>query len=441
MLLFMISDAALSAQSTVQSSAASEPRPEPVPTPPQPSWRQVGRHAVFPEATHDEVARFDFLTRMNMHLSQVVLPGVKLAYEQRVKPAFVAQQGRAPQDRHEVRRAMQSDLHYQLWSALRRNTMEMRQQAGRGLVFRQLGRLRDAADSLNAGAPGLKLDPSIQQPRYATAVDTHCMPGNYHTEVVDRDIAPGANYDAGLFVTTAGALGRYSDGGGQAIVEWLGKHRPGWAPARLLDIGCTIGHNALPLAQAFGDARLVAIDTAAPVLRYGHARARSLGVQNIEFVQANGEELPFEEGSFDLVTTAMFLHETSSRALPRILSEIHRVLAPGGLMLHLEQPQYAGMEAFEAFMRDWDTYNNNEPFWTRMHDIDLPALVQRCGFPAGSYFETVMQAKTDRALFPAPSGSASVGSQEDYGRSPMWTAFGAAKAGPTAVATVAGRQP
>ncbi|MBL8327870.1 MAG: class I SAM-dependent methyltransferase [Rubrivivax sp.] len=393
---------------------------------PQPSWRQVGRHAVFPQATHDEVARFDFLTRLNQHLSQAVLPGVKLAYEQRVKPAFVAEQGRPPADRHEVRRAMLADLHYQFWSALRRNSMEMRQQAGRSLVFRQLAALREAADTLNQDAPTLKLDPAVQQPRYASAVDIHCMPGSYHAETVPRDIAAGANYDSGLFVTTAGALGRYSDGGGQAVVEWLQQHQPGFVPRRILDIGCTIGHNAVPLAQAFPQAEVVAIDTAAPVLRYGHARARSLGVDNIQFQQANGEALPFEDGAFDLVTTAMFWHETSSSAMPRILREVHRVLAPGGLTLHLEQPQYQDMEPFEAFMRDWDTYNNNEPFWTRMHEIDLARMMHEVGFPEDAYFETTMRAKTDRTLFPAPTGAAP-GSQEDYGRSPIWTAFGAAK--------------
>jgi ubiquinone/menaquinone biosynthesis C-methylase UbiE len=392
----------------------------------QPSWRQVGRHAVFPEATHDEVARMDFLTRLNQHLSQSVLPGVRLAYEQRVKPAFTAEHGRAPADRHEVRRAMRSDLHYQVWSALRRISMEMRQQAGRALVFRQLERLRAAADSLNEGAPTLKLDPAIEQPRYASAVDIHCMPGSYHTETVARDVSAGANYDAGIFVTTAGALGRYSDGGGQAVVQWLQEHRPGWQPQRILDIGCTVGHNALPLAQAFPQAKVVAVDTAAPVLRYGHARARALAVTNIEFHQANGEALPYGEGEFDLVTTAMFWHETSGTAMPRIMREVYRVLAPGGLTLHLEQPQYEGMDPFEAFMRDWDAYNNNEPFWTRMHEADLEALVTEAGFPQGAYFETTMRAQADRDHFPAPSGS-TPGSQEDYGRAPMWTAFGAAK--------------
>jgi SAM-dependent methyltransferase len=396
--------------------------------PPSPSWRQVGQHAVFPQATHDEIARFDFLTRLNLHLSQAVLPGVKLAYEQRVKPAFEAAQGRAPADRHEVRKAMQRDLHYQLWSALRRNSMEMRQQAGRSVVFRQLARLRAVADQLNEGAATLKLNPAVTSPRYATAVDIHCMPGSYHTETVERDIAPGANYDAGIFVTTAGMLGAYSDGGGQAIVDWLAKHKPGFKPKRILDIGCTIGHNALPLAQAFPDAHVVAIDPATPVLRYAHARAKSLGVPNIEFVQAVGEDVPAADGEFDLVTTAMFWHETSNSAMPKIMREVHRVLAPGGITLHLEQPQYGGMDPFVAFMRDWDAYNNNEPFWTRMHEWDLDQLVTDSGFPQGAYFETVMQAKVDRTLFPAPAGAGDgAAAQEDYGRTPTWTAFGAMK--------------
>jgi ubiquinone/menaquinone biosynthesis C-methylase UbiE len=193
-----------------------------------------------------------------------------------------------------------------------------------------------------------------------------------------------------------------------------------------LDIGCTIGHNIVPLAQAFPDAQVLAIDTAAPVLRYAHARAKSLGVHNIVFQQASGEDVPTPDASFDLVTTAMFWHETSNTAMPRIMREVHRVLAPGGITLHLEQPQYEGMDPFEAFMRDWDAYNNNEPFWTRMHEADLDALVTASGFPKGAYFETTMQAKVDRSLFPSPAGTAN-GSQEDYGRTPTWTAFGASK--------------
>ncbi|RMF10418.1 MAG: SAM-dependent methyltransferase, partial [Alphaproteobacteria bacterium] len=99
-----------------------------------PPWHKVGRHDVFPEAKHDEIARFNFLANLNKHLASVIGPGNQLAYETRVKPKFRAEHGPHPQSRHEGRKAMSRDPHYQIWSALRRNTMEMRQQAGRSMV-------------------------------------------------------------------------------------------------------------------------------------------------------------------------------------------------------------------------------------------------------------------------------------------------------------------
>ena len=58
------------------------------------------------------------------------------------------------------------------------------------------------------------------------------------------------------------------------------------------------------------------------------------------------------------------------------------MLAPGGLILHIEQPQYSDeMPLFEQFMRDWDAFNNNEPFWTAMHAQDLKQVMEDAGFP------------------------------------------------------------
>ena len=387
-----------------------------------PSWHHVGRHELFPEAGHDDTARFDFLANLNNLLAAQLAPKVRSAYEQEVKPAFEKREGRAPATRHEVRKAMTGDPAYQNWSALRRSSMEMRQQTGRRLVLGQLDALLDKAARRNA-EPGLALDPTVEQPRYASAVDIHCMPGGYHGELTENDISAGANYDSGIFATTGGMLGRYNDGGGQAIARWLVREYPDFKPKRILDIGCTIGHNIVPLAQAFPEADVIAVDTAAPVLRYGHARARSLGVGNIVFRQANGEALDYPDGHFDLITTSMFWHETSAKALPRIMNEIHRLLAPGGLTVHLEQPQYhEGMDPFEQFMRDWDAYNNNEPFWSVMHSYDLGEMMRKAGFSDAEYFETGIRAWVDASIFPEAGQG-----EEDYGRSAQWTAFGAWK--------------
>jgi hypothetical protein len=106
--------------------------------------------------------------------------------------------------------------------------------------------------------------------------------------------------------------------------------------------------------------------------------------------------------------------------MPVKLREINRLLAPGGLSANLEQPQYHGMDPYEQFIRDWDTYNNNEPFWGVMHEYDLRQMMVKAGFDPDSYFETKVRGVVDRSIFPEAGDSG-----EDYGRAALWTMFGA----------------
>lgn len=390
-----------------------------------PPYSAVTRHPVFPVVSHDEAARFNFLTNFNKYLAGTIGGGNKIAYDTRVLPAFRAEHGRDPADRFEIRHAMNKDPWHRFWSACKRNSMEMRQQNGRSIVLRQLDELDAKARQYNEGRDTLALDPAVEVPRYQAAVDIHCMPGSYHGEERPGDVSAGANYDCGIFATTAGGLGALSDGGGQALVDWVKRERPGWTPRRILDLGSTVGHNIVPLALAFPDAEVIAIDTAAPSLRYAHARAQALGARNLKFVQMNAEDLGrFPDGYFDWVQTTMFLHELSGKALPRILKEATRVLAPGGLILHLEQPQYSDeMPLYEQFIRDWDAFNNNEPFWSAMHSLDLKKQMVDAGLPSVSLFVTGVKAVVDKEVFP----ESAFDEKEDHGRAAAWNAYGAWK--------------
>lgn len=390
-----------------------------------PAYTALMRHPMMPRTSHDEAARFNFLTHFNRYVSGTLGRGNQLAYDARVLPAFRAEHGRDPQHRDEIREGMNRDPFHRTWSALKRNSMEMRQMNGRQAVLRQLDALDAQARQYNEHSGQLELDSGIVQPEYQTCVDIHCQPGGYHGEERPGDVTVGANYDVGLFATTGGALGALNDGGGQAVVVWAKANRPGWSPRRILDIGCTIGHNAVPIAQGYPDAEVTAIDTAAPSLRYGAARAAGLGVRNIRFVQANGEDLSrFADDHFDWVQTTMFLHELSAASLPRILREAYRVLKPGGLMLHVEQPQYGpDMPLFEQFMRDWDAFNNNEPFWSAMHGVNMEQAMEEAGFDRAEQFSVGVRAVVDPSIFP-PSPD---GASEDYGRAAIWNAYGAWK--------------
>lgn len=390
-----------------------------------PPYTALTRHPMMPCADHDEAARFNFLTHFNRYVAGTLGVGNRIAYETRVLPAFRAEHGRDPQHRYEVREGMNSDPFHRTWSALKRNSMEMRQHNGRQIVLRQLDALDARAQHYNENSGLLELDERISQPDYQTCIDIHCQPGGYHGGERDGDVTVGANYDVGLFATTGGALGALNDGGGQAAVKWAKETRPDWQPRRILDIGCTVGHNAVPIAQGFPDAQVIAIDTAAASLRYAAARAAGLGVRNIRFIQANGEDLSrFPDDHFDWVQTTMFLHELSAIAMPRLLKEAYRVLKPGGLILHIEQPQYGpDMPVFEQFMRDWDAFNNNEPFWTAMHGVELDDVMEDAGFPRDAQFVAGLRAVVDPSIFP-PSPA---GAQEDYGRAAVWNAYGAWK--------------
>ena len=388
-----------------------------------PDYRAVGRHGVFPQTSHDEIARLNFLAHLNRHLSTRVMPHVKTAWEQRAEPKLMAETGAGPRTRHDVRKALLKDPTYQTWSALRRLTMEQRQQAGRWTTIRQAEQLAAITRTLTEGDARLELDPALPIPRYISAVDHHCMPGSYHKELFPGDVSGAANYDHAIFATTGGALGRYSDGGGHAVVQWVRKHLP--EPTRILDIGATLGQNMIPIAEAFPDAEVVALDVGGPMLRYGLARAKSMGVENVRFVQADASDLSrYTDESFDWVQTTMFLHELSYASMRAIFRESYRVLKPGGIVLHVEQPQYAPeMPLFEQAMRDWDAFYNNEPFWSTLHEIDLDAYMVEAGFSKDRLIHDGVTAVVDRDVFP----DAADDEGEDYGRKAAWHVIGARK--------------
>ena len=390
-----------------------------------PAVTAAKHHDLYPEMQHDDRARLNYIMACYRMTANVLTPGNQQVYNSRVKPLFEADNQRPPKNRQEVRHAMNKDPFHSLWGALRRNLMEMRQQTGRQVVLKQNQTLADKVETYSEGSSDLELDPDLVIPPYVADVDHHCMPGSYYTEMIESDVSPAANYDLGFFVTTAGSIGGLCDGAGLAVANWVKEEFPEFKPKRMLDIGVAAGHSLVPIALAFPETEFTAIDVSAPMLRYAHARAKALGVNNIKFIQMSGEDLSrFEDQHFDWVQSSVFLHELSARSLPKVLSESARVLKDGGLTLHLEQPQYDDeMPIFEQFMRDWDAYNNNEPFWSAMHGTDLVEEFQKSGLDKQDIFHTGIKAAID----PDVATKESKQLQEDYGRAPMWNAYGALK--------------
>ena len=98
----------------------------------------------------------------------------------------------------------------------------------------------------------------------------------------------------------------------------------------VLDIGC--GPGAAVRAAAESVAKAVGVDRSDAMVEI--ARRRSEGFDNVEFVTAGAEDLPFPDASFDRVWTIHSFHHWEDANLG--LTESLRVLRPGGRLLIVE---------------------------------------------------------------------------------------------------------
>jgi ubiquinone/menaquinone biosynthesis C-methylase UbiE len=382
----------------------------PVPLPPD--SRCLFRHGITPEITHDEAARINALSSLNASVAATLSRGVKLAYDREAAPKLSPEEldlsDAKVRTGATVREAMRPSPVYQAWAGLRRSIQEMNRQMARHIALRQKDELKDRAAHLSGTGESLSLDPSLDIPRYLAKADNHLQPGGYHAEIEPGDMTAAATYDISTFVTAMGMFGAKGDSGGRGIVKWVREHYPDFKPKRILDLGAAHGNNTLPLAAAFPEAEVVAVDAGAPMLRYGHARAQSMGITNVRFVQAAAEDLDESLGTFDWIQSTMFFHETSGPAMRGILKRIYALLNPGGVTLNLEQPNFTSeTPPFDRFLRNWDAWYNNEPFWVQLHGMDVIAELQAAGFDPGKCIEGGVNPDLEPGNYPAWAGKIS----------------------------------
>ncbi len=102
--------------------------------------------------------------------------------------------------------------------------------------------------------------------------------------------------------------------------------------ARYADLGVGDGLLTLMLAEVADS--VTAVDLSAEMLSQLRARARRRGIDNVETVEGEIEDLPLPDAGFDVVVLSQALHHADTPL--RALTEAHRVLAPGGRLLVLD---------------------------------------------------------------------------------------------------------
>jgi ubiquinone/menaquinone biosynthesis C-methylase UbiE len=137
------------------------------------------------------------------------------------------------------------------------------------------------------------------------------LPGENGQAAVDLTIAEHLSLQLYMRVATSGARGG------------------AWCGLEVLEIGSGRGGGAAYLACRLAPRRLVGLDLSAAATAL--ARRRHGSAPPLEYRQGDAEALPFDAETFDLVLNVESAHCYAS--IPRFLSEVHRVLRPGGELL------------------------------------------------------------------------------------------------------------
>jgi demethylmenaquinone methyltransferase / 2-methoxy-6-polyprenyl-1,4-benzoquinol methylase len=105
-------------------------------------------------------------------------------------------------------------------------------------------------------------------------------------------------------------------------------------PLRILDVATGTGDVAISLAS-LNPEQIVGIDISDKMLNIARRKVTEKGLQEvISFKQGDAERIPFADGAFDAVTVAFGVRNYED--LCKGLSEMKRVLRPGGTMMILE---------------------------------------------------------------------------------------------------------
>jgi ubiquinone/menaquinone biosynthesis C-methylase UbiE/biotin operon repressor len=151
-----------------------------------------------------------------------------------------------------------------------------------------------------------------------------------------------------FFDAMAGRLGKdYVPGKSwKSIVVALMRLLP---PMTVADLGSGDGNFSLLLATRAK--RVIAVDGSEKMLEVGRDQAARNGIDNVEFLQGDMEELPIESGSVELAFFSQSLHHALHPA--RALAEAHRVLQPGGRVVVLDLAKHRFEEAREMYADEW----------------------------------------------------------------------------------------
>ena len=177
----------------------------------------------------------------------------------------------------------------------------------------------------------------------------------------------------------------------QSHAFWLLPHlEPGM---RALDVGPGPGTITVGIAEAVSPGAVTGVELGASYVELANKNAREAGIQNLEVIQGDANDLQFDNDSMDVIFSFAVLEHIPDPS--QALAEFYRVLKPGGLVAvasgavslhaHPANSPFSG-DKLDFFLKVWES-NGGHPDLGR----EQPQLVDNAGFvdvSIGGFYES-----------------------------------------------------
>jgi ubiquinone/menaquinone biosynthesis C-methylase UbiE len=143
-----------------------------------------------------------------------------------------------------------------------------------------------------------------------------------------------------------------------------------WKGQDVLDVGCGAGVEVVRFARA--GARVTGVDIAASAIALARQNLEQQGL-SARLDVADGEQLPYPDASFDLVFAHGVVQYTGDDR--RMVSEVHRVLRPGGLAIFQGYNRISWLNALSKVMKT-PLEHEDAPVLKRYSGAEFRALLK-----------------------------------------------------------------
>jgi ubiquinone/menaquinone biosynthesis C-methylase UbiE len=167
-------------------------------------------------------------------------------------------------------------------------------------------------------------------------------------DVIDYYVESEVGYN--FFHSSEGAIhmalnydGKFDSEGYYGQAQIVQKHINKSCSHRVLELGSGKGFNTIYLARQNKSVKFIGIDITHKHVAF--AQNKSQGLANLYFGLGDFHELNFKDESFDLVFEVESI--CHARDMHKVLSEIHRVLKPGGRFISFDGYRKVGLDQFD----------------------------------------------------------------------------------------------